>query len=173
VARVHVDDFPAGTGVRQVDFDGPEPARPQQGVVDEVDAVGGTNDQYWYLGPEPVQFGEQLGDDGVAGPVAAVVAACARSRDRVELVEHHDGRGVAPGLREQLADLAFALADVHVGYLRPADHQNGGVEPGGDRLREQRLPGPGRAVEDESSRDEVVAQVLGQVRGTADDVEGT
>ncbi len=166
---VHPDDLPAGILLRKVDSDRPEPARPQQSVIDQIDPVGRTDDQNWHLGPETVQLGEQLGHDRVARPAAAVVPAGAPGRDRVELVEDDHGRGVAAGLGEQFTDLAFALPDIHVGDLRPADHQDGGGQAGGHGLGEQRLARPRRAVEDEPAWHQVVAQMLGQVDGTADD----
>jgi hypothetical protein len=78
---------------------------------------------------------------------ATAEVAAAAARDRVDFVdEHHGGRDVLCGL-EQLADEPLGLADVPVEQLRPVDRDERAVGLVGDGFRQQRLPGPGRAVQ--------------------------
>src|SRR5262249_472308 len=61
--RVDPGDLLAGGSVGQADLDRPEPARPQQGVVDDVNPVRRPDDEHRHLGTEAVHLGEELSDD--------------------------------------------------------------------------------------------------------------
>ena len=171
VLRVVLGDLAPGVQLGRADVDRPEPARPQQRLVDQVEPVRGPDDQHRGLGPEAVELGEQLRHDGVARPGPAVVTSGALRGDRVELVEHHHAGRVAAGVGEQFPDLPLALADVLVGDLGPGHDHDGGRELARDRLGEQRLPRPRRAVEDESGRDQIGTQVLWEPGRPVDDLD--
>ena len=65
--------------------------------------------------------------------------------DRVDLVDEHDARRVLLRLLEHVADTAGAHAHEHLDEVGARDGEEGHVGLAGDRARQQRLAGAGRA----------------------------
>ena len=78
--------------------------------------------------------------------------ALARAADRVELVDEDDRRRRRSRLREQVAHARGADADDRLDELRRRDREERGVRLAGDRAREQRLAGAGRARQQHAVR---------------------
>ena len=149
---MHVEDRAAALLGRQVDVQlGPEAAGAQDRRVERVEPVGGGDADHAAVGVEAVHLDEQLVERLLALVVAALRAAAALLAERVELVEEDDRGRVAARVGEQLADAGGAAADEHLDEVgaRHAVERHLGLA--GQRLREQRLAGAGRAVEDHAA----------------------
>ena len=138
----------AADEVGGVDGDLPvEAAGPQQRGVEDVGTVGRRDEDDAAADVEAVHLDEQLVEGLLPLVVAAAHAGAAVPADGVDLVDEDDGRGVLLGLVEQVADPAGADADEHLDEVRAGDRVEGHAGLAGDRAREQRLAGAGRAVE--------------------------
>ena len=122
----------------------------QERLVEILDAVRRAHDDDLLGTLEPVELDEQLVQRLILLAVEAVAAAL--RADGVELVDEDDRRGVLARLGEELADAGGAEAGEHLDERRRAR----GVEVRAglvrDGLREQRLAGSGRPVEQEALR---------------------
>src|SRR5207248_8158095 len=97
---------------------------------------------------EAVELDEQLVERLILLAVEAVAGAL--RADRVELVDEHDRRRVLARLGEELADARRTEAGEHLderGRARGIEVRTRLVR---DRLREQRLAGAGRAVQEQA-----------------------
>src|SRR5581483_2923848 len=95
-----------------------------------------------------------------------------RAPDRVELVDEDDRRRRLLGLREEVADARGADADDRLHELRGREREEGDVRLARDGAREERLPGPGRAREEDAVRDpRAQARVLLRAAEEVDDLE--
>ncbi len=111
------------------------------------DAVRGGDDDDLAPRFEAVHHRQELGDDPalhLAGHVLTL--GC----DGVEFVDEDDRRRLVFGVLEDLAQLLFGLAVVLRDDLRPRDGEEGRGGFVGDGLREEGLPGPRRAVEEDT-----------------------
>ena len=121
---------------------------PQSGV-DGVAAVGGADDDHIVAALHPIEQGQQLSHDPalhLAGDVLSLRG------DAVELVDEDDGWGIGGGLVEYLPELLLALAVVLADDLRAVNRCEVGVGLGCDRLREQGLSSPRRAMQKHALR---------------------
>src|SRR5581483_1207223 len=145
-ARVDVEDLQARLLLGHAHLhDAVEAAGPQEGGVQQVGAVRRREHRHAVQRLDAVHLVEEAAHDALRD--LAVRAAAARGDDAVDLVEEEDrGRRLA-GLAEHLAHRALALAHPLAEELRPLHRDEVGLGLGGDGLREQRLPGAGRAVE--------------------------
>src|SRR4029450_11456660 len=84
--------------------------------------------------------------------LAGEAVAGARRADGVELVDEDDRRGVLARVLEGLPDAPRAGAGDHLDDRRPALREELRARLVRDRLREQRLAGAGRAVEEDALR---------------------
>ena len=124
-----------------------EAAGPEQRRVELLEQVRGGDHDHVLARGEAVHLDQQLVQSLVplARDVVAAVAA-----DGVELVDEHDRRRLLARGLEQVADAGGADADEHLderGRGLREERRAGLVR---DRLRKQRLAGPGRAVEQDS-----------------------
>ena len=148
------EDRGAAGAVGTLHDDAPvEAARAQQRRVEHVGAVGGGQDDDAFARVEAVHLGQDLVQRLLALVVAAELrAAAARAADGVELVDEDDrGRGL-PGLLEQVAHARRADADDHLDELGGAQAEEGHARLAGDRPRQQRLAGSGRADQQHALR---------------------
>ena len=155
-----------------------EPARPQDGGVDQVLPVAGADHDDVPQALDAVDLGEQLRDD--RGLDVRADAGAARAEQGVHLVEEHHDRhvlvGLLLGLHEDLADLALGLADVLVEELGALDVEEVALdllaallgdllgEVVGDGLGDHGLAAAGRPVEQHAlGRRELVLLVVVRV----------
>jgi hypothetical protein len=98
-------------------------------------------------------------------------AAAPSAADGVKLVDEDDrGRGL-PGLLEQVADAGRADTDDHLDEFGRAEAEEGNTGLSGDRPRQQRLPGSGRADQQHAFRHGAAEPlVLGGVLQEVDDL---
>ena len=129
-----------------------EAAGAEQRRVEHLGAVGRAHDDDALARIEAVHFREQLIERLLALLVAAERALHAHLAERVELVDEDDARRLRFGLLEQIADAGGADADEHLDELRSAEAEERHVRFAGDRAREQRLAGAGRADEQHAFR---------------------
>ena len=146
--RVHREDPLAALEVGRVHGDlAVEAARAQQRGVEDVGAVGGRDEDDVRVDVEAVHLDEHLVERLLALVVPAAHAGAAVAADGVDLVDEDDRRGVLLGLVEQVTDAAGADADEHLDEVRAGDRVERHARLTGDRAGEQRLAGPGRAVQ--------------------------
>mmetsp|Transcript_52654 Transcript_52654/g.124619 ORF Transcript_52654/g.124619 Transcript_52654/m.124619 type:complete len:354 (-) Transcript_52654:286-1347(-) len=149
--QVNLVDLEAAANVGLVDLDLPvEPARAEEGGVEDVGTVRPRQHHNPSQRVEPVHLDEEL----VEGVLALVVAAsgeaalAARAADRVDLVDEHDRRRLLVGEAEHLAHKLRPVPQVLLDQLRPDDAQESRRCLVRHRLGEQRLAGAGRPVQD-------------------------
>ena len=151
VARVDAEDRLAPCHVRGGDEHLPiEAAGAQESGVEVLEPVGRGHDDDLVARVEAVELDEEL----VQGLVVLTVEAAAEPGrpDRVELVDEDDRRRVLARLVEELADPRGTEAGEHLDEGRGALRVEVRAGRARDGLREERLPGAGRAVEQDSSR---------------------
>ena len=153
-ARVDLEDLRAPLAVRPVDDHlAVEAARPQQRRVEDVGPVRGGDQDDVVLHLEAVHLDQQLVQRLLALVVAAAEAGAAVTADGVDLVHEDDAGRVLLGLLEEVTHARGADADEHLDEVRARDREERHAGLAGDRAREQRLAGAGRAVEQHALRD--------------------
>lgn len=120
--------------------------RTQEGRVNLVRSVGGSNDKDILLCVHPVHLGQDLVED----PVSTTTVTCtgpARLGDRVKFVEEeHTGRS-STGLVEELADIGFGFTKPHGEQFGSLHRDEIGLALIGNSLGQQSLTTPGRSIE--------------------------
>ena len=151
---MHLEDLDAALLVGAVDQDlAVEAAGPQQRRVEDLGAVGRGEQDDALARVEAVELDQQL----VQGLLLLVVAAghradAARAAHRVELVDEDDAGRHLARLLEQVAHARGADADEHLDELGARDREEGDARLAGDRARQQRLAGAGRADQQHAAR---------------------
>ena len=102
---------------------------------------------------EAVHLDQQLVQRLLALVVAAAEARAALAADRVDLVDEHDAGRVLLRLLEHVAHARRADADEHLDEVGAGDREERHLGLAGDRAREQRLAGAGRADHQHAARD--------------------
>ena len=149
------EDFQPAFHIGQRDVNLPiESARPRQGGVEHVDAVGGGADDHLIVGVEAVHFDE----DGVEGLLAFIVSAAGESAaaataDGVDFIQEDDAGAVVLGLFEEIAHAAGADADEHFDEIGTADAEERAIGFAGDGLGEQGFAGAGFADQQHAAGD--------------------
>src|SRR5262249_32286447 len=115
--------------------------------VDRVHAVRGGDDHDLAARVEPVHESEELRDDAALELALDVLA---RGGDRVELLDEDDRGRALLRLLELVAKLGLRLAVELRHDLRALDREKGGPALVRDRLGDEGLAGPGRAVEEDA-----------------------
>ena len=147
---VNLQDFAAAGDVGRPDEDlAVEPAGPAERRIDGVDAVGGADDDHGVDALQPVHEREQLRHRAGVGMGAGLAAL---GRHGVELVDEDDRRRVMAGLVEHAAQVGFGLAGIGADHVGAVDVVEARVDLVGDRARQMRFAGAGRAIEDEPAR---------------------
>ncbi len=131
-----------------------ESARPRQGGIEHVDAVGGGADDHLIVGVEAVHFNE----DGIEGLLAFIVSAAgepaaAATADGVDFIQEDDAGAVVLGLFEEVSHSAGADADEHFDEIGTADAEEWAVGFAGDGLGEKGFSGAGLADQQHAARD--------------------
>src|SRR2546422_1345021 len=146
--RVNLQDLMPGSLVRHGDEDDPiVAARPQEGGVHHVRSVRRPDHDDALHALEAVEAREELVHDPLAHPAVRVEPPAVR--DRVDLVEEDDARRDLLRLLEDHPDRLLALPDPLRHHLGAFDRDEVRLALGGDRLREERLPGPRGSVQED------------------------
>mmetsp|Transcript_20563 Transcript_20563/g.48703 ORF Transcript_20563/g.48703 Transcript_20563/m.48703 type:complete len:342 (+) Transcript_20563:380-1405(+) len=149
----HLEDEPllAPPRLRELDL-AVEAARPQQRRVERVGAVGAHDHLNVDRLVEAVHLREKLHEDALHLAVGAGLRVEALGGDGVDLVDEDDRGRVLARQPEDVAYHPRPLAQVLLHKLGAddTDERGGGVV--GDGLREHRLAGAGRAVEQHAAR---------------------
>jgi hypothetical protein len=124
-----------------------EPARPEDGAVEHVEAVGGGDDADLPPVVEPVHLREQLHHRALDLRVAGGLRLGTGRGNGVDLVDKDDSGLVLGGEFEQVTHQARALADELLDELGASHLDERGVCLVCDGLRQHRLAGAGRAVQ--------------------------
>ncbi len=153
-ARVHAEDREPALGVRQLHGDlAREAAGAQQRRVEHVEPVGGGDHHETLVAGEAVHLDQELVEGVFVLVVAAVTALAALAADGVELVDEDDRAFLGrPRPGEQLAHARCADAHVALDELGARRGEELDTRLGRQRLREQRLAGSGRAVQQQARR---------------------
>ena len=159
--RVDLEDLQPPVAVGDPDLDlAVEAPRPAQGRVEGVRPVRRADDHDLPAGLQSVHERKELRDHpslDLAGDL--VPLRC----DAVQFVDEDDARGVFLGLLEDVSEVLLALS-VEFGHdLGARDRMEVRVRLRGDGLREQGLPGPRRAMEEDALR-RLDAEPLEQLR---------
>jgi len=116
---VHFEDFQAAFDVRVVhDNLAVKTARTQQRRVENVRAVGGSDDDHIGARLEAVHLDQNLVEGLLTLVVAAAQPSAAMAAYGVNFVHEDDGRGFRLGALKQVADAACAHADEHFHEFR-------------------------------------------------------
>ena len=167
-ARVHEEDRLApGEIGRRDEHLAVEAPRPQQSGIEVFEAVRGGDDDDLVVVAEAVELDEQLVERLVV--LAVEAGAGAPCPDGVELVDEDDRRRVLARAVEELADAGGAEAGEHLDEGGGALRVEGRARGVRDGLREQRLAGPGRAVEKDALGD--ASAELGEVARVPEEVD--
>ena len=167
VAGVDLEDQLAVADVRRGDVDlAVEAARAQQRRVELVEQVGRRDHDDPAGRVEAVHLDQQLVERLVllAGDVHPPLAA-----DGVELVDEDDRRLVLAGDPKQPADAGGAEAGEHLDERRGRLGVEAGARLVGDGLRQQRLAGAGRSVEQHAAGN--AGAELGEAAGIAQELD--
>ncbi len=149
-AGVDFQDFAPAGDVGRADEDfAVEAARPAERRIDRVDAVGGADHDHGIDALEAVHQREQLRHRAGVGMRAGLAAL---GRHGVELVDEDDRGRMVAGLVEHAAQVGFGLAGIGADHVGAVDVIEARVDFVGDRAREMRFAGAGRAIEDDAAR---------------------
>src|SRR5881397_1863383 len=166
-ARVNLQDLLAATPVRDANLDlAVEAPGPAQRGVDRLVPVRRANHDDLAATREAVHQGEKLRDDApfdLAGHLFPL-----RS-DRVEFIDEQDARSVLLGLLELLAEALLALSIVLRHDLRALNRIEIRARFVRHRLRDERLAGAGRSVQEDPFR-RIDPEALEQLRVESADV---
>ena len=168
-AGVHLQGGQTARQVGPVDGDAAvEPTGTQQGLVQNLRAVGGSQEDDALGGVEAVHLRQEL----VQGLLALVVAAHAivtGFADGVDLVDEDDAGGDFVGLLEEVPDTGRAHAHEHLHKVRAGDGEEGDPCLSRHGLGQQGLAGARRADE-QSTLGELRAD-LGVFAGVVEEVD--
>ena len=129
-----------------------EAAGAQQRRIEHVGTVGRRDQDHAFIGFEAVHLDQQLVQGLLALVIAAAETGAAMAADRVDFVDEDDAGRVLLGLLEHVTDAAGADADEHLDEVRTRDREERHVGFAGDRARDQRLAGAGRADQQHAAR---------------------
>ena len=149
VWTARISSRPVEIGRRDVDL-AVEAARAQERGIEILQAVRGSHDHDLVRAAEAVELDEELVQRLVV--LAVVAAARAGRADGVELVDEDDRGRVLARLFEELADAGSAEPGEHLDERGGARRVEVRARLVRGRLREQRLAGAGRAVEQNALR---------------------
>ena len=150
LAGVDFQDLAPAGDVGRADEDlAVEAAGPPERRIDGVDAVGGADHDDGIDPLEPVHQRQQLRHGAGVGMGAGLAAL---GRHGVELVDEDDRRRVVAGLVEHAAQVGLGLAGIGADHVGAVDVVEARVDLVGDRAREMRFAGAGRAIEDDAAR---------------------
>src|SRR5437016_5174070 len=167
-ARVNLEDFLAAHAVGDANLDFPvETSGPSQGRIDRLVAVRCADHDDLAATREPVHKSEKLRDHASLDLARHLFPF---RRDRVELVDEQDAGRVLLRLLELLAKAFFALSVVLRHDFRTLDRVEVRARLVRDGLRDQRLAGPGGAVQEHALRrvDAEAFEQLGMLEGELD-----
>ena len=150
---MHLQDLLAADHVRiRHDHLTVEAAGTQQRRIEHVGTVGGGDQDDALIGLEAVHLDQQLVQRLLALVIAAAEAGAAMTADRVDFVDEDDAGRILLGLLEHVAHAACADADEHLDEVRAGDREERHIGFAGDRARDQRLAGAGRADQQHAAR---------------------
>ncbi len=146
--RVDLKDLQATLLVGDADLDLPiESPGPAEGRIQGVGPVRGANDHHLPPGLQPVHGAEKLGHHAALHLPRDLVPL---GGDGVDLIDEDDAGGSLLRLGEDVPQVLLALAVVLGHDLRAGDGEEGSGGLAGDGLRQEGLPRPGRAVEQDA-----------------------
>ncbi len=129
---------------------------PAQRAVDVPGVVRrGEDEDAFVAAVDAVEFGKEGLNDAAQAAAAKVGALVA---DGVDLVQEEHARRVAARRVEDRAQLALALADVHVEHVDEADRVEAGAELAGDGTGDEGLPATRGAVEQQPAAQALAVQ---------------
>src|SRR2546423_3730620 len=98
-------------------------ARAEQSRIENIGAVGGSDDNDAFLGIEPVHLDEQGIEGLLAFVVATADAVAAMAADRVNFVDENNAGRRFLSLLKHIADATGADADKHLDEIGAADRE--------------------------------------------------
>jgi hypothetical protein len=149
---VHSENCLTAGLVRWLQHDPPiKPSWSQQGGVEYVRPVGGSQDNHAFLRREAIHFGQDLIQRLLLfGVRAAINGIASRAADGIQLVDEHDGRCSLPGLLEEIAHAARSDANDHLDELTGAHTEERHTGFAGDCPSQQRLARTGRPHQEDA-----------------------
>ena len=132
--------------VRRVDHHlAVEAAGPQQGLIQDLGAVGGRQENDADVGLEAVHLDQELVEGLFALVVDRSEMHAPLAPDGVQFVDEDDAGGLLLGLLEQVADPRRPHAHEHFHKVAAAQREERDFGLAGDRTGEQRFPGAGQS----------------------------
>ena len=147
--QVHLENLLAVVELWQVHIDlAVEAAGTQQRLVEDVDAVGGSQDYDSAVGAKAVHLGEQLVEGALTLVVAAHAGVLATGTSHgVDLVDEDDAWSLVLGLLEQVANARGSHAHKHLHEVATRQREEWHVGLASHSLGEQCLAGSRRSHE--------------------------
>src|SRR5215470_3427698 len=129
-----LEDFQPAAAVWPVDQDlAVEPAGAQQGLIENLRAIGGAEQDYAHGRVKAVEFRQQLVECLLLLVVAAIYARGAAAAKGIELVDEDDAGSGVPRLLEEVAHTCGADADEQLDEFGARDREERNAGLAGDR----------------------------------------
>ena len=125
----------------------------EKGLVQYVNAVGGSDSDDTGVSVEAVHFYENLVNSLLALVVSARKAGATLTTDSVDLIDEDDAGGILLGLAKNVTHAGCANADEHFDELRSGDRDEGDASLAGHGLGEKSLSSSGGTVKDDTAGD--------------------
>ena len=125
----------------------------EKGLVQYVNAVGGSDSDDTGVSVEAVHFYENLVNSLLALVVSARKAGATLTTDSVDLIDEDDAGGILLGLAKNVTHAGCANADEHFDELRSGDRNEGDASLAGHGLGEKGLSSSGGTVKDDTAGD--------------------
>ena len=125
----------------------------EEGLVQYVNAVGGSDGYDTGVSVEAVHFYENLVNSLLALVVSARKAGATLTTDSVDLIDEDDAGGILLGLAKNVTHAGCANADEHFDELRSGDRDEGDASLAGHGLGEKGLSSSGGTVKDDTAGD--------------------
>ena len=127
-----------------------EAAGPQQGLIEDLGAVRGGQQNDADVGLEAIHLDQELVEGLFALVVDRSEMHAPLAPDGVQFVDENDARGLLLGLLEQVADPCRSHAHEHLHEIAAAQRKERNLGFAGDRAGEQRFPRTGQSHEQDA-----------------------
>src|SRR5947208_9619507 len=151
---MYTQDFFAASNIWQGNHNAAvEAPRTQQCRFEHVRPVGGSDQDYAFVGFKAVHLNQQLVEGLFTLIVSAAETSAAVAAYSVNLINKDDARGILLALLKQVANAACADADKHLYEVGTGDAEEGHIGFTGYGARQQGLAGSRMSYQQDAFRD--------------------
>ena len=154
-AQVNLENFHTIVQLGELDINlAVETPGAQERLVEDVNAVGGSEDNHATIGAETIHFGEELVERVFALIVRAHIRILAAGTSHsVDFVDKHDARSLLLGLTEEVADARSTHTHKHFDKVGAGEREERHICFAGDSLCEEGFTGSRRSHKEGTFRD--------------------